>query len=235
MSDNDKLTRNVNIERERADENSRAVKLVEARMYAMTDDYEKQVHEANIHKSYLKRAERKVEDLKEQLEAERSKTKSAETRENEWKEQAETIKHECEVRIEQTMERQKLVEARNDIMTTHWASRQQEMQDTILGMREHIESVEIRRRATEARYDALEELCRQQAQQIDSALRTNEKLNKSMELYKQVEQEAIRGIKETAIKRQDQGEQWAQEANELLSKLKWALNVNANVKHVQDG
>jgi hypothetical protein len=233
MGENDMLKRDLNIERLRAEESMQAVKMAEGRMEAMVSEYEGRLHEAAVNKTLLKRRERQVTELKQQVEGERQRADGAVEREKGWREQMEIGEIEAKKRVEEAQVFAALMEGRNKALTGHWKEQGIEVNNTVGKLGKEIEALVEERRGDDRRMNMLQGVCDQQAEQLTALQREKQAIQKAFEAYKQEEEDALRGIKERAMLQEEANEEALRETQKVLGELKWALGVKKNVKDAQ--
>ena len=233
MAENDMLKRDLNLERLRAEESKQAVKMAEGRMEALSGEYEGRLHDATITKTLLKRRERQLAELKAQIEGEKARADSAIEREKGWREAMERTEEESKVKVEEAQTYAALMEGRNKTMANHWKEQGAQVSKTVGKLGKEIESLVMERRSDDQRMNTLQGLCDQQAEQLDELVKQKLEISAHFEAYKREQEEALRAIKERAVKQERANELALEETQRVLGELKWALGVKRNVKGAQ--
>ncbi|KAH6670733.1 hypothetical protein B0J14DRAFT_102226 [Halenospora varia] len=230
MGENDMLKRDLNIERLRAEESKQAVKMAEAKMDALTSEYEGKLHEAAINKTLLRRKERQVDDLKAQMDGEKRRAIAAVESERMWREMMEKLEQDSKRQVEEAQSYAALMEGRNNAMTSHWKEQGVEVDRTVSNVRKEIDLLVLERQSDDRKINTLQELGDQQAEQLASLRREKDNIFAAFEAYKREQEQALVSIKQKARAQEEQNEAIIRESQKVLGELKWALGVKKNVK-----
>lgn len=230
MGENDMLKRDLNLERLRAEESKQAVRMAEGKMEALAAEYDGKLHDAAINKTLLKRRERQVAEMKAQIEAEKTRADKAVERERGWKEAMEKIEDESKRSVEEAQTFAALMKGRNDAMTSHWRDQGVEVNKTVAKLGAEIETIVQERRADDDRMNMLQELCDQQAEQLNALQAEKDGIAEAFNKYKIMQEDALKEIKARARAQEQANETALLETQKVLGELKWALGVKKNVK-----
>ncbi|KFA71502.1 hypothetical protein S40288_08330 [Stachybotrys chartarum IBT 40288] len=233
VSDNDSLKRDIKIERLLADEAKQAAKLLEDKMERMASEYESRLLEANVTKTLLARKERQVETLNAMVQAEKKRAEAAEARERTWKQEMERTRAESNDQIDEAIAQAMMMEGRYNAISSHWRDQGNHVKGAIAEVRTEVTDLVEERRKDDEKIQTLRELCEQQDSNIKQLTSEKQQLVKLFEQYKLTQEEALRDIKETALRQKEEQDRILKESKEALDKLKWALNVKAIVKDAQ--
>ena len=227
------LKRSLTIERLRAEESNEAAKNTETKMQGLLSDYEKQLHDAAVNKSLLKRRERQLSDLKTECDVEKARTIKAVEQAQEWRETCDKVKSESQSKVEAATNYALLVEGRNDALTSHWKQQGVEVTRAMGKMRKEIEGLVEQRKKDDERMKTLQKICDEQDALLQSLKGEKREIAEAFSKYQQEQEDSLRGIKQKAAAQELANENKAQEMQSLLGQLKWALNVQKNVKGAQ--
>ena len=233
MGENDKLKREINTEKTRAEDFRQAAKMIEGRMDAMAQDYDKKLHDAAINKAQLKKRERQLNEARALIDGEKAKAEKALEREQGWKAEMERIEEESKRKVEEAQTYAALMEGRNKAMTSHWKEQGAEVDRTVSKLWKEIDILVVERRKDDERANTLQGLCDQQAEQLGDLQKEKQAIQDAFEAYKREQEEALKAIKDRALAQEAANERALQETHKVLGELKWALAVKANVKGAQ--
>lgn len=233
VSDNDALKREIQIERLRAEEAKQAAKLIEDKMQRMISEYEGQLLEASVTKTLLARKERQVESLTAAVDVEKKKAQAALDSERTWKDEMQKVRRDTKTQVEQATTQAQLMEGRYNAIASHWREQGDQVKRAVGKMRAEIAEIVDARQQDDDKIQTLRDLCEQQDCNIKELRREKEEIAAVFARYKKTQDDDLVDIRTNAKKREDEQEQMLTEARETLHKLKWALNVKANVKGVQ--
>lgn len=233
VSDNDALKREIKIEQLRAEESKQAARLIEDKMERMINDYESRLLEATVTKTLLARKERQVETLTVNVEAEKKRATEALQREKNWRDELENVRRATEVQVDEATSYAQLMEGRYNAISSHWRDQGDQVQRTVSGIKDEIDTLAEERRSDDDKIQTLRDLCDQQDSNIKQLQQEKDSIARNFEAYKQAQEDGLRDIKLNAAQREAEQERILEESREALNKLKWALNVKNNVKGAQ--
>jgi len=181
----------------------------------------------------LKRRERQLADLKDHIEAEKSRADKAVERELTWKDEMERTRDDCKRKVDEAETFAALMEGRNKTLTGHWKDQGIEVERAISKVHKEIEAIVEERKADDIRIDTLQGLCDQQANQLATLQAQKQAIEGAFQSYKIEQEEALKSIKENARRQEKENQEKLNEAQKVLGELKWALGVKKNVKGVE--
>lgn len=229
VSDNEQLRRELNVERTRAEDAKQAARLLEDKLERIVSDYESRLLEANVTKALLARKERQVETLQASVELERKRAVDAGDRERVWKDEMERGRAEAKRTVDEATNQAALLEGRYNAISSHWRDQGDEVRKSMGKMRQEVAALLEERKRDDDRIGTLRDLCDQQDGNIRELRQQKEDIAGQFDRYKAEQEEALREIKSEAARREEEQERMLEEAKEVLSKLKWALNVKEKV------
>lgn len=230
VSDNEALKRDIKIERLKAEEAKQAAKLTEDKMERLVQDYESRLLEANVTKTLLARKERQVESLTASVELERERAATAAERERTWRGEMKAAKSGAKAKVDEATAHAQLVDGRYNAIASHWREQGEEVKLAAAGLRGEIAVLAEARRGDDEKIVTLRELCDQQDGNIKELVRQKEEIARQFEAYKREQEEWLGDVKGNARAREEEQERLLEEARETLGRLRWALNVKANVR-----
>lgn len=226
----DTLRREIASERANTAEYKDSLALAESKNQQMRQDHEMALHNAAVAESSLKRRERQLADLKGQVDVEKGRAEKALEREQVWKDQMEQVREECEQKVAEAQLHAAMMDGRVTAMTSHWTEQQAEIDKGVAKLRTTVTDIQKVRKGDLSRVNTLNSLCDQNADQLDILRAEKEAIVQKFEAYKAEQDAALKEIKEKAKIREEEHESMLKESQEVLHKLKWALNVQKNVK-----
>lgn len=217
------------MERTRAEDAKQAARLLEDKLERIVSDYESRLLEANVTKALLARKERQVETLQASVELERKRAVDAGDRERVWKDEMERGRAEAKRTVDEATNQAALLEGRYNAISSHWRDQGDEVRKSMGKMRQEVAALLEERKRDDDRIGTLRDLCDQQDGNIRELRQQKEDIAGQFDRYKAEQEEALREIKSEAARREEEQERMLEEAKEVLSKLKWALNVKEKV------
>lgn len=235
VGENDMLKRELNLERLKSEENRSAVKMVEARMDAQTNDYEARLHDAAVTKTLLRRRERQVTELKAQVDAEKARADLATEKEKLWREAMEQMQTDCQAKIAEATNKTMLFEGSYNTLQNHWKDKQAEHANMVARHRAEIKA-HLERIAKEGeQYQKLHDLCDQLTHRNKELESDNDRLKQSHADYKETQDAALAGIRTKAAHQEKLYENRLREATQTMGDMRWVMNVTRDLRPDVDG
>ncbi|KAG9234338.1 hypothetical protein BJ875DRAFT_376666 [Amylocarpus encephaloides] len=234
MSENDMLKRDLNIQRLSNEEAKQAARMAEAKCAAMAQDYENQLHEAEVNKSLLKRRDRQLEELRSLIDGEKSKARKAEENERTWKELLDKTENDAKRKVEQAESYTQLMEGRVSTMARHWQDQKGEVNKSIGKLGKEIKVLVNDRRHDDDQIRILAEITAQHKEEMNKALRDNAVIRKIHEDYKAEKEQSLIDIKREAKEREESQAATIEVANRLVKELKWSIGVSKNFRDASE-
>lgn len=240
QGENDMLKREIKIERIKADDARKEVKVVEEKLDTTIEDYEKRIHDAVVNKTLLKRRDRQLADLTAQVDGERARADAAVERERLWREELERTQQESKTKVEESNAKAEeaqmyamLMEARNQTLEDHWKHKDDDIAELVVKLDAEIESLVLERRNDDVKIQKLQSLCDQQDEQLKVTEKYNRAIWEQFEAYKMEKEEGLREVKEKLKAQERKNEQMIEEGQALLSQVRFALVLQENSKPAQ--
>lgn len=226
MAENDALKRELKSEKLRAEESRNATKMAEARMESLAADYEGRLHEAAIDKAQLKRRERQYLDLKDQLDAEKSRAEAAIESEKTWRAAMEDMEHETMIKLAAATNAKMLAEGRSNTLENHWKDQGRDIQSKIEKHRKQMSTIMHLRKTDAKQMLLLHQLCEQQAERLRGLENEKKAICDLYDAYRKEQDGILGSIKEKAVQQSEAGDRGIEEMTETLNSLKWALSLH---------
>ncbi|KAL3417573.1 hypothetical protein PVAG01_10583 [Phlyctema vagabunda] len=230
MGENDMLKRDIKIERLRADDAKGELKMAEAKQEQIVSDYEAKLHDAAINKTLLKRRERQLADLKSQVDGEKLRTAQAQESERGWREAAEREKLEAKAKVDEATNYAALVDGRYNALGSHWSDQREELDRKAGKLRQEIGKIVQERKEDDKRILTLANLCDQQAGQLEQLARDKDAMAAQFAEYVQLQETMLADIKAAAKRQEEANEQKLEETKRVLGEMKWAINVQKDLR-----
>lgn len=232
-SDNDKLRRELTLERLQKEEAKQAVQMAEGRLEQQRAEFESSLHDAQVNKTLLKRRERQFMELKAQIDAEKKRADDAVEREEGWRRAMEEIQEECKIEVEKHKTFAALMEGRNKTMENHWKTQESQLARGVERIGQEIADINLERTRDDERMNMLQSLCDQQKEQLQTLEKQKAAINDAFEAYKGEQDAGLKDIKAKLAAQELANEETVAESKKVLAELKWALNVKKNVRDAQ--
>lgn len=186
------------------------------------------MHETD--KTLLTRKERKIEELRAELESEKSKREQAENETRETRKERDTVVQNLMKENMEEREQAKLSNCQYEILSKSWKGLEenydrqtQKLKVTVKALQDEL--VEERQRL--AQLDLTTEQLKRESEKMSSI---KEALVETFEAYKDEQQRGIQGIRETAERNESQNEKLLEEVAAVVGEMKYVMSIKHNVR-----
>jgi chromosome segregation ATPase len=208
------------------------MRMTEERMAALQQEYEGRLHDAAITKVLLKKRERQLADMKQQLDYERQRAEEALEREKTWREAKEKAEVEARIRVEETTNHALLMEGRYKALSSHWDEQKEELGRARTKLSKQVQSFRDDMIRDGDKIVSLQQICDEYRTALESERKQKEQISKNFENYKEENENFLAPLKSKLRHQEEEYEGKIAQAQEALNKLQWALGVNENVKGI---
>lgn len=230
MGDNDMLKKNLDIAKIAAEDAKQAQKVAEARMEAMSGEYEARLHDAAINKALLKKRDRQVLDLKAQIDGERQRAAAAVESERNWRAAMEKLEEESKRKVDEATTYALLLEGRNNTLSNHWKEQGTIMDASLAKLKEYVSGVLKDREEDHRKMSLLEELCESKDHALESLTTQKQAIEVAFLAYKTEQESQLRDIKVRAAEQENANKILNAESLRVLGELRWALALSTNIR-----
>ena len=232
MNDNDRLLREKKLATVKLDEE---VKRGESARSALDSLQLSNANLSALHESdaaLLAKRDRRIQQLRDDLEIERAKREAAENETRETQRERDTTIGSLQRQAAEHKEKYLRATTQYEMLSNSWTSLEgrysKQTKDLALDVAELRSAIESDKR----RLAQMEIVMEQMAKECERSKRAKEKLCDDFERYKADHENAIRGIRETAGQNDEVNEQTQAQMLALLGHMRYVVNVKQNVKNV---
>ncbi|KAH8885078.1 hypothetical protein GQ53DRAFT_366982 [Thozetella sp. PMI_491] len=230
IAEKEALLRDYKYEKTKAEELRQGARLLADKNKLLEEEKEKNNLEKDLMEARLARKERQVETLQGSIMLEKARAVEAGERERTWRAEMERIRSGAKREVEEASTHAALMEGRYNAISSHWKDQGDEVKRAMAKMKIQVTTLLEERRKDDDRIGTLRDLCDQQDGNIRDLQKQKDSISIQFEKYKAEQDAALHDIKTKAREREEEQERTLRETKEVLDKLKWALNVNNNVK-----
>lgn len=229
MGDNDRLQREKTLATVKLEEE---VKRGESARSALESLQISNAHLLSIHetdKTFLSKKDRRLEELRADLEAERSRREKAEreTRESrrERDEVVETLRREA---AEDKQQAQR-ANSQYEVLSASWKSLEERYERQVSKLKADLKGLQKEIEGDKQKLAHLEVILEQLAQEGDKSKRTKEKLSSDFQAYKAEQEAGIQGIRQKAELNNTVHAQTLEQVERVLGQMKYVVNIKKDV------
>lgn len=185
------------------------------------------MHETD--KSLMSRKERKIEELKEELENERSKREQAEA-----ETKATRIERDCIVQklMKENLEEReqsKRSTTQYDVLSKSWKGLEEKYDRQTQKLRSSVQTLQAEMAEDKRKLARLDVIMEQLNQEGEKTRKARESLAREFEAYKNEQAEGVRGMREKAERNAEANERMCNEVATVLGEMKYVVNVKNDV------
>ena len=231
MSDNDTLRRDNKLATVKLEEEIKRGESARAALESLqiSNDNLLSMHESDT--TLLVKRDRRIQQLRDDLETERTKREKAERETRETRGERDNtidrLRRECSEEKEQCLR----ATTQYDMLSKSWKTLEERYLRQTNSLKKDLEGLQAAINNDSRKLAQMEIIMEQMAKEADRTKRAKEKLTSDFEAYKFEQEAGIRGIRESAEHNDATNDQTQQQIDTVLGQLKWAMNVKRNIKH----
>ncbi|MCJ1370331.1 hypothetical protein MMC20_001544 [Loxospora ochrophaea] len=229
MGDKDKLQRQLNLATLRLEEELKRSESREAALENLRATNENLVTMHDSNKNTLIRRDRKIEELKAELDAERLRREKAEKETRETTAERDEAVAKCTHELAEEKLKAKKATNQYEVLSGSWKSLDEGYQRKTQKLQKDVEQLNVKRDGDQKKLAGLEVVAEQLNQEIEKTTKAREKLVQEFAAYKKLQDESLRGIVEKAQENDNINEKTLEEMQRVLGRMKWAINVKQDV------
>lgn len=233
MGDNDRLRRDKTLATAKLEEEVKKSESARSTFDALqaANDNLQSMHD--IDKAALTRKDRKIEEMKAELDAERSRREKAET-------EAKITRREREDEVEKYkkeamkgQEESRYATTQYDVLSKSWKSMEQTYQRQTQKLRADMKEMHDSITKDQQKLSQLGLISDQLRQEADKAKKAKDKIFGDFEAYKEEQSKSLSAIKERAERNDTTNDQLAREMETVLGQMRYVVNVKKDVKEAE--
>ena len=230
MGDNDRLQKEIKLATVRLEEEVKRGESATAALDSLraTNENLKAIHETG--RAALSRKERKIEELKADVQAERARREQAEKEMKIIGLERDEIVGSCRRELHEEKERARKSTSQYEILSSSWKSLAASYNRQIQKLKMDVKALFDARTEDQQRLARLDVVVGQLHQECEKTRRINDKMAQEFEQYKREKEESIRNIRERAERNASAHEEVSKEMAKVLGEMKYVINVKRDVK-----
>ena len=231
MGDNDRLQREKTLATVKLEEE---VKRGESARSALESLQISNAHLVSIHetdKTFLSKKDRRIEELRADLEAERSRREKAERETRESRREREEVVD--NLRREAAEDRQQAQRANTqyEVLSKSWRSLEERYEKQTFNLKADVKSLQNEIESDRRKLAKLEVIMEQLAQEGDKSRKTKEKLSSDVQAYKLEQEAGVRSIRQRAEMNNTAHDRTLEKLESLLGQMRFVVNIHRDRHH----
>ncbi|MCJ1238992.1 hypothetical protein MMC14_006984 [Varicellaria rhodocarpa] len=181
----------------------------------------------------ITRRDKKIEELKAELEMEKSRRVKAEADMMFLAKDKNEIVQKCKRETTAARERSESAMNQYHVLSRSWKGLDEGYRRTTQKLKADFDIVQSQRMKDQQRLAQLEVVSSQLRQQMENSIKAKDKMAKEFEEYKTIKDKSLKDMIERATSNESNSDRTLKEAQEVLGKMKWVINVNRDVNHAE--
>ena len=229
MGDNDRLQREKTLATVKLEEE---VKRGESARSALESLQVSNAHLISIHetdKTFLAKKDRRIEELRADLEAERSKREKAEKETRETRRERDEV---VETLRRETAEDKQQAQRANfqyEVLSKSWKNLEKRYEKQTSSLKADLKGLQKEMDNDRQKMAQLEVILEQLAQEGDKSRKTKEKLSSDFQLYKAEQEAGIQGIRDRAEMINTAHDRTLEQMQSVLGQMRYVVNIRKDV------
>ena len=230
MGDNDRLQREIKLATVKLEEEIKRGESARAALDSLRITNETLKEMCDADKAALARRDRKTEDLKADLTAERARRQQAENEMKDMARERDRVLADCSREVLTEKELSKKSSSQYEILSGSWKGLDDGYRHQTKKLKMDIALLQNERVNDRQRIARLDVVVGQLHQESEKTKKAKDRMSEDFEEYKRVKEAGMREIKRKAEKNESENEQALREMTKLLGEMKYVINLKRNVK-----
>jgi chromosome segregation ATPase len=231
MAENDRLKRELKLETLKREDEQKRGEMARQANGNLESAYENLVHQQNIDKTALARRDRKIEDLKSDLDRERSGRIRAEETLLQIQTESDAFVQQLRNQLNVETEKEKKATNQYEMLSMQWKSMNDRYTSQVSSLQQALSKLQQQRADDEAKLSRLELVLEQQRHEKAKIDYTVEETRRQFDEYVLETDRNVRGWKESAERNEAENERLVQETLEVVGQMRYVMAVQKNFRH----
>ena len=230
MAENDRLRRELKVESHKREEEMKRGEFARGKLESLQTTNEHLVQGREIDRAALARRDRKLEELKADLDAERSGRIEAVSQLKIVQKESEQSIHDMRQIVKEETERAKRATSQYEVLSASWRQLDEGYRKKTERLKKDLVFVEQERKDDKGRLERLEVTIEQQRQEVEKMKAARDGAAKEFQSYKDESEASTRGLRETAERNEKANTEALEETMRVLGQMRHIINVKKFVK-----
>jgi chromosome segregation ATPase len=224
-----RLTRECSLYRSRAEETQRINEAFKTQVQNLTDRLQnfEHSHEMNLHS--LSRKEKKIEELRAEIQAERERRQRAEDEKEKFRQLMDEAQDDFHQKSAELTEIANHSRTQYDVLAKAGQRERADQQRRLKGIREEFIALREKHEKTNSQIDRLDTIMAQKDQELELARANFETFSKEYETYKRTHDEEVRSLIEASQQGEARFSAALASLKETEGRMKWVMQVKREV------
>lgn len=233
MGENDRLRRELKHQSLRCEEEAKRSEMARSRSDTLQATNGNLVAMREVDKSALARRERKIEELKADLQAERSRRERADRETKETSKERDEVVGDCRREVMAEKEASRKSTTQYEVLSSSWRSLNDGYRRQMENLKVDIKKLNGTRAEDRMKLERLEVVIEQTRREGEKMGKAKEAVSKKFEDYKAETEEGIRGIRERAERNERASQGALEEMEKVVGEMRYVINLKKDVKEAE--
>jgi hypothetical protein len=230
MAENDRLRRELKVESHKREEEQKRGEFARGKMESLQTTNDHLVQGREVDRAALARRDRKLEELKADLDAERSRRIEAVSQLRIVQKESEQSIHDMRQIVKEETERAKRATSQYEVLSASWRQLDEGYRKKTERLKKDLVLLEQERKDDKGRLERLEVTIEQQRQELDKMKAARDGSVQEFQAYKEESEASTRGLRETAERNEKANTEALEETMRVLGQMRHIINVKKFVK-----
>lgn len=235
MGENDRLQREMALVCAKFDEESKRSESARSALESLRESNENLLAMHETDKTLLARKDRKIEELKEELESERLKREHAELETKETRIERDTIVQKLTKESLDDKELAKRSTAQYEVLSRSWKGLEDKYDRQAQTLRHSVQTLQDELTENKQKLARIDLIMEQLKQEGDKIRRSRDNMARDFEVYKRQQEVGLAGMKETAQRNNEVNQRLFSDVTTVLGEMKYVMNLKKDVKPLGNG
>ena len=225
QAENDRLRRELKLEILHREEEQKKSEMARGQMQSLKSTNDNLVHMREQDRISLARKERKVEEIRSDLDSERLRRAEVEGQLKGLMRESERVEDELKLKLRDEVERAIRATSQYDVLSSSWRQMDSEYQRKIERLKKDLARLRSDSAEDRRKLDRLEITAEQQRQEVEKMSFAKDKMAREFEAFRTESQESTQGIRERAEVNERTTEEALEDTVQLLGQMRHVMNL----------
>lgn len=230
QADNDKLRRDLRLEVLRREEEQKKSEMARSQMQSLQFTNDNLLQMRELDRLSLARKDRKMEELKSDLDGERTRRTEAESQLKQLMRASEDIEAELRAKLREETERAAKATSQYDLLSASWRQKDEDYRRSTERLQQDISHLRQDSADDRRKLDELEITAEQHRQEVEKMKAAKDRMSKEFETYRKEMEDNTRRMREQAEQNEKANAEALTETRELLGQMKHVINLKKYVR-----
>ena len=189
------------------------------------------IHEAD--KSFLAKKDRRIEELRADLEAERSRRERAERETRESRRERDEMVEKLRREVAEDKEQAKRSNSQYEVLSKSWRSMEEKYERQAQKLKNDLRDLRTEIDCDRQKLAQLEVITEQLRQEGDKTRKAKDKLSSDFQEYKAEQESEVQGIRQRAEQNESTHDRTLRQMEALLGQMKYVVNLKNNIRDAE--